>query len=88
MRAVTPPAGELTVFCGTPHFFLTWVEKSTAYDSITAAIALHPWTLVPPEIAPKCLAIAAVPAGGTGNPFSLTYADALLAALHMMASFP
>jgi hypothetical protein len=27
--------------------------KSTAYDSITAAIAPHPRTLIPPEIAPK-----------------------------------
>jgi hypothetical protein len=25
-------------------------RKSTAYDSITAAIAPHPWPLVPPEI--------------------------------------
>jgi len=40
--------------------------KSTAYDSITAAIAPDPLPWVPPEIAPECLSIGKF--SGAGGP--------------------
>jgi hypothetical protein len=47
---LTPAFGP-PVFCGKPHF-PDLAGKSTAYDSITAAIAPDPWPWVAPEIAP------------------------------------